>query len=166
MIILVAALVVGSGVAGAVVATSAHGVRPTTTDLLVRTTESTPLSATGGVQTVVEHVVLPPGRWVLYGDDSLVNFAASDYTRCTLFEGSTALSGHATMVGDPTAAGALGPAAFVATLSVVDAVSLRTPTEVSVDCEHDHTDGAAPYVDADATLWAHRSSGLQQMVVK
>ena len=39
-------------------------------------------------------------------------------------------------------------------------MSLSAPTTVTILCEHDTSNGAIPYIDSSADLWAHRSSNL------
>ena len=45
-------------------------------------------------------------------------------------------------------------------MSETAAVSLSAPTKVTVFCEHDISNGASPYNDPNADLWAHRSGNL------
>ena len=145
------------------IAYAATSIGSRTSDALIKTTSSTNLSSTGGVYTVIETLTLPPGKWVLQADNTMVNFGPSDYTRCVLFSGSTGLNGHASMVGDPNASGAQGPGVYVATLSETSSVKLSATTKVGVQCGHDNTNGSTPYIDSDATLWAHRAKSLVQL---
>ena len=140
----------------------ASSVTSTTSDAVIKTTASTNLSSFGGVQTVVESLKLPKGSWVLHADNTIVNYGPSDYARCTLFSGATNSTAHAAMVGDGAQSGNQGPGTTVATLSETDSVTLTSGTVVSVQCEHDISNGAVPYVDGDATLWAHRATSLVQ----
>jgi len=39
-------------------------------------------------------------------------------------------------------------------------VSLSAPTTVTITCSHQDTNGATPYINSNADLWAHRSSNL------
>jgi len=39
-------------------------------------------------------------------------------------------------------------------------VSAHTRTTVTITCSHQDTNGATPYVNSNADLWAHRSSSL------
>lgn len=119
------------------------------------------ISATGGVETPIMTLSLPAGKWVLHADQTMVNFGPSDYGGCSI--GDTAnnnLNTHRTIVGNPTAPSAMGPASFVTVLSETAAVSLSAPSRVTVLCEHDDSNGATPSIDSNADLWAHRSSNL------
>jgi hypothetical protein len=149
-------LLVGA-TAGATYAVQAEsGVTSSTSDALVTTTASTNLSASGGVSTVVESMKVPKGTWVLHADNTVVNFANSDYTRCALVSGTTSLNAHATMVGGSGGAGSV----VLATLSETASVTLTSGTIISVQCSHDSTNGATPYVDTGAVLWAHRGTSV------
>lgn len=119
------------------------------------------ISTTGGVQTTIMTLKLPAGKWILHADQTMVNFGPSDYGGCSI--GDTAnsnLNTHRTIVGDPNATGASGPASFVTVLSETAAVSLSASSTVTVACEHDDSNGATPSIDPNADLWAHRSSHL------
>lgn len=119
------------------------------------------ISTTGGVETPIMTLRLPAGKWVLQADQTMVNFGPSDYSGCTIADTvNSDLNAHGAMVGDPNAVGALGPAAFVATMSETAAVSLSAPTTVTITCSHQNTNGATPYINSNADLWAHRSSNL------
>jgi hypothetical protein len=120
------------------------------------------VSTTGGVETPIMTLELPAGKWVLHADQTMVNFGPSDFGGCSI--GDTAnnnLNTHRTMVGDPNTSGAQGPASFVTVLSETAAVSLSAPTTVTVFCEHDAANGATPYIDSNADLWAHLSAKLR-----
>ena len=39
-------------------------------------------------------------------------------------------------------------------------MSLSAPTTVTITCSHQDTNGATPYINSNADLWAHRSSNL------
>lgn len=119
------------------------------------------ISTTGGVATPIMTLKLPAGKWVLHADQTMVNFGPSDYSGCTIADTSSSdLNAHGTMVGDPNAAGAEGPASFMATLSETAAVSLSAPATVTITCSHQDSNGATPYINSNADLWAHRSSNL------
>jgi len=130
-------------------------------DYWEQTNHNINLSATGGVSTPIMTLKLPAGKWVLHADQTMVNFGPSDYAGCEI--GDTAnsdLNAHNNIVGDPNATGAQGPAPFVDTLSETAAVSLSAPTTVTITCSHQNTNGATPYINSNADLWAHRSSNL------
>jgi len=133
----------------------------TVQDYWEQTNHNINLSATGGVSTPIMTLKLPAGKWVLHADQTMVNFGPSDYAGCEI--GDTAnsdLNAHNNIVGDPNATGAQGPASFVDTLSETAAVSLSAPTTVTITCGHNDTNGATPYINSNADLWAHRSSNL------
>jgi hypothetical protein len=120
------------------------------------------ISTTGGVETPIMTLKLPAGNWVLHADQTMVNFGPSDYAGCTIADTSNSdLNAHGSMVGDPNAAGAQGPAAFMGSLSETTAVSLSAPTTVTITCSHQNTNGATPYINSNADLWAHRSANLR-----
>ena len=162
----VAATVGASAPAWATTATSqaATAKAATTTtvqDYWEQTHHNINISATGGAETPIMTLALPAGHWVLHADQTMVNFGPSDYAGCTIGDTSnSSLNTHRTMVGDPNASGGQGPASFVTVLSETAAVSLSAPTTVTILCEHDTSNGAIPYIDSSADLWAHRSSNL------
>jgi hypothetical protein len=130
-------------------------------DYWEQTNHNINLSTTGGVSTPIMTLKLAAGKWVLHADQTMVNFGPSDYAGCEI--GDTAnsdLNAHNNIVGDPNATGAQGPASFVDTLSETAAVSLSAPTTVTITCGHNNTNGATPYINSNADLWAHRSSNL------
>ena len=51
----------------------------------------------------------------------------------------------------------------MATMSETGSVTLASGTVVSVQCEHDDTNGSVPYIDGDAVRWAHRATSLVQL---
>jgi hypothetical protein len=146
------------------IAYASGAISSTTTDATIMTTANTNLSPVGGLNTVIESLTLPAGKWIVHADNTMVNFGPSDYTRCGLFRGTTALpGGHASMVGDPNAFGAQGPGVYVATVSETNGIVLSVPTKVSLGCGHDTSNGSTPYIDAGATMWAHRATSLVQL---
>jgi hypothetical protein len=119
------------------------------------------ISTTGGVETPIMTLNLPAGKWVLHADQTMVNWGPSDYGGCSIGDSTNSnLNTHRTIVGDPNATGAMGPAPFLTVVSETAAVSLKAPTTVTVLCEHDNSNGATPSIDSNADLWAHRSSNL------
>jgi hypothetical protein len=133
------------------------------TDTIATTTTAVHLGATGGVLTTVATLNLPPGAYVLRGSGDLVNFGPSDYTRCQLFAASTHIAGVSTLVGNPDASGAWGAAGILSPFSLVGGVVNPGPGSIvaTLRCSHDHSNGATPYIDPDATLWAHKTRGLK-----
>jgi hypothetical protein len=130
-------------------------------DYWEQTNQTINITATGGAETPIMTLALPAGHWVLHADQTMVNFGPSDYAGCSIGDtANTNLNTHRTMVGDPNATGSQGPASYVTVLSETAAVSLSAPTTVTVLCEHDTSNGAIPYIDSNADLWAHRSANL------
>jgi hypothetical protein len=133
----------------------------TVQDYWEQTNHNINISTTGGVGTPIMTLNLPTGKWVLHADQTMVNFGPSDYSGCSISDTTSSnLNAHRTIVGDPNAADAMGPASFVTVLSETAAVSLKAPTTVTIRCEHDDSNGATPSIDSNADLWAHRSSNL------
>jgi hypothetical protein len=147
----------------AVAVETSSSVNSSTSDAVVKTTAGTNLSATGRQFTVIESFKLPKGSWVLHADQTTVNFGPSDYVRCVIANGATSLDGHSSLVGDGTQSDNNGPGTFASTMSETGSVTLTSGSEISVQCEHDHSNGSVPSVDPDAALWAHRATGLVQL---
>jgi len=145
---------------GAVAAATVATVASTTKDVVVSSTSNKSLGTTGGTRTVIASAAFPAGSWVLTLHATMVNFGPSDYGRCELYQGATAIAGATATVGDPAQAGNRGPASLVSTLSLAYGVTLAAPTTMSVQCSHDSTNGSTPYVDASASLVAHKSPAL------
>lgn len=132
----------------------------TSQDVVRQTSSGVLLSTTGGVPTTVISETVPAGSWVLSANATLVSWEPSDYTRCTLYAGETAVGGATTMIGNATTGA--GSGVYAATISTQGAFSSTGQTTVSLRCGHDTTRTRAPYVDPQATLWLHRSDGLGQ----
>jgi hypothetical protein len=162
----VAAVVAASALAPATAATGGAvpakaRIATTVSDYWEQTHSSVSIGSTGGTETPIMTLALPAGHWVLHADQTMVNFGPSDYAGCSIGDTSNNnLNTHRTMVGNPSATGGQGPASFVTVLSETAAVSLSAPTTITVLCEHDHSNGATPYIDPNADLWAHRSANL------
>ena len=64
-------------------------------------------------------------------------------------------------MGDPSASGAIAPAGLLSPFALASSVVNRTTTTVwaALRCWHDTTNGAAPYIDGDASPWAHKAGG-------
>ncbi|WP_424886831.1 hypothetical protein [Streptomyces sp. XH2] len=132
----------------------------TSQDVVRQTSSGVLLSITGGVPTTVISETVPAGSWVLSSNATLVSWEPSDYTRCTLYAGETAVGGATSMIGN--ASTGAGSGVYAATVSAQGAFSSTGPTTVSLRCGHDTNRNRAPYVDPGATLWLHRSDGLGQ----
>ena len=127
---------------------------------------NTNLSTTGGPMTPVVRVKLPTApagtRFVLTAQGDLVNFGPSDYTRCSLVVNGTQVAAVSTIVGDPSASGSEGPAAFLSPFALTGGVDVPASGGTAVlECWHDDTNGATPYVDIGASVWAHRTESLK-----
>lgn len=154
---------------GYVIAVAAGSVTASATDTIVASTASTTLSTTGGVETTILTLTLPGSatisrHYVLTASGDVVNFGPSDYTRCQIFVNSTQIAAVSMIVGDPSALGALGPAGFLSTFAEVGGVTIPAGTAsetATLQCEHDFSDGATPYVDPGASLTSHRTSSLK-----
>jgi hypothetical protein len=153
-----------TGLVGGGIAYAATASTPTAskTDTIVTTASNESLSATGQVKTTIASLNLPPGAYVLHASGDLVNFGPSDFTRCGIFVAGTNVAGVSTLVGNPSASGAQGAAGLLSSFALVGgAVNATTSNQLAVlACEHDDTNGARPYVDSSATLWAHKTGGL------
>lgn len=142
------------------VTTATAAASTTVQDYWEQTNHNVNISATGGAETPIMTLALPAGKWVLHAEQTMVNFGPSDYAGCSITDTANGLNTHRTMVGDPNATGAQGPASYLTVLSETAAVSLTAATTVTIVCEHDTSNGAIPYIDSNADLWAHRSSNL------
>ncbi|MFI1801157.1 hypothetical protein ACH427_27935 [Streptomyces sp. NPDC020379] len=132
----------------------------TAQDIVRQTSSAVTLSTSGGVATTLASVTVDAGSYVLAGNATLVYWGSSDYSRCTLYAGETALGGAATVVGNPAGAGSAGTGVYAATVAVHGAVSATSPTTVSLRCQHDSNRDSAPYVDPTATLWVHNTGSF------
>lgn len=160
-----AAVAAAALIAGTAYAASTS-VTASSTDNVVTRSSGTSLSTSGGTLTPVITVQLPAAtsatHYVFAAQGDLVNFGPSDFTRCILMVAGTQVAGVSTMVGDPTASGEQGPSAILSPFSVTGAANVPAAGGTAVlECSHDNTNGAAPYVDAGASLWAHRTTSLK-----
>lgn len=163
-LVLAAGIVAASGY---VIAVAASSVTASATDTIVQSTANTNLSTTGGVETTILTLTLPGSAtsrdYVLTASGDVVNFGPSDYTRCQIFVNTTQIAAVAMIVGDPSATGARGPAGFLSTFAEVGGVTIPAGTAsetATLQCEHDTSNGATPYVDAGASLTSHRTKSL------
>ena len=145
--------------AGALAATSAPTAN--TTDTLVRSSTNRPLPQTGAAKTTVLALHLPAGKWVLSSTGDFVGYGVTDYTRCWLRVGTTAVAGVTAVVG-ASAAGGVGAGSITVPFALEGGVSLSSTSSVVLTCWHDNNRASAPYVDAGATLWAHKTSSLSK----
>ena len=158
-VVAVVALIAGTAYAASTAVTTSS------TDTVVTTKSNTNLATTGGTTTPILTLKFPATyggtHYVLAAQGDLVNFGPSDYTRCNLLVNGAQVAAVSTIVGDPTASGTWGPAAFLSTFSLTGGANVPAAGGTGVlQCWHDSTDGATPYVDANASLWAHRTTSL------
>jgi hypothetical protein len=131
------------------------------TDVVRKSTQNTPLRRAAGTNRVILSVALPAASWVVSADVSAVNFGPSDYVRCGIYRNANGLNGSTATVGDPNAPGARAPAPFVATINTTAAIRSSSAFTASLRCQHDFDTPqghGAPYIDADAVLWAHKAA--------
>jgi hypothetical protein len=99
---------------------------------------------------------------VITAQGDLVNFGPSDYTRCQVLVNGTQISSVSTTVGDPNPSSSVGAAGLVVPFSLTGAVNAPATGGTAVlQCWHDFSNGAAPYVDGNASIWAHRTGSLK-----
>jgi hypothetical protein len=159
----IAAVAIAALTAGGAYAASTT-VSATSTDSVVTKTSNTNLSAKGGIWTPIIAVQLPaassPTHYVLSAHGDLVNFGPSDYVRCQIAVNGAQAAAVATIVGDPSRAGGLGPAPFVSPYSLTGGADVPATGGTAVmECEHNRTNASTPYAEL-TSLWAHRTNSL------
>jgi hypothetical protein len=163
---LIAALAITAPIAGTAYATATSAVTTSSSDTVVSLRSNTNLSKAGTVQTRILTVKFPAWatgtRYVLAAAGDLVNFGPSDYVRCGLVVNGRTVAGVAAMVGDRRLAGSRGPGGYVVPFSLYAGANIPAGGGTgALKCNHDTANGATPYVDAGATLWAHRTGSLK-----
>jgi hypothetical protein len=99
---------------------------------------------------------------VVSASASLVNFGASDYTRCQLALNGNPIVGSTGMVGDGSK-GTNGDGALVMPFALNGAAVVgASGGTLSLRCSHD-TSGLTPSVDPGATLAVHHSASLKRV---
>jgi len=146
-------------------ATTQPSVTAAGSDTVVTTTHNINLSTTGGQETPIITVTFPtastPEHYVIAAQGDLVNFGPSDYTRCELVVGTSTIANVSTIVGSPTAKGSMGPAGYLSPFALTGGATVPASGGTAMlECDHDNTDGATPYVDSDASVWAHNAASL------
>lgn len=153
---LVAAVMVSTRAPTAVRVATAASVAPNvaTAKVVSAQTSASFNMPTPGV-TVVQSIVLGPGAWSVIAKAVAVNFSASDFVRCSLFDAtnSASLDGATYTVGSDTTKG--GVITNLATLAVVTG----TTTKVEQLCGHDGAAGNSSYLDAEASLVGFLAQG-------
>ena len=161
-------LIAGTTFAAAILSGGAYAIA-SAIDTVVTSTANTNLSTTGGVPTTILSLTLPGSStnsvsYVLSSYGDLVNFGQSDYTRCAIRVNGNLTAAVATLVGDPSTSGNEGPAGFLSTFALAGGVTIHAGTaseSAILECAHDNTNGATPYVDQSASLVAHRAASLK-----
>ena len=97
----------------------------------------------------------------MHASGDLVNYGPSDYTRCQIWVSTTPIAGVSTLVGEPSQPGAIGPAGLLSPFALVGGTSNATRVSAALCCEHDDSNGAYPYVDGAASMWAHKTNGFK-----
>jgi hypothetical protein len=156
-----AAVVLCAGTAYA----ASTAVTTSATDTVVTTSHSVALSPTGNATTPIATLTFPktsaPTDYVLTAQGDAVNFGPSDYTRCALVVNGTQIGQVNTIIGAPADSGAEGAAGLVSPFSLARGVSVPAAGGTGIlQCWHDKTNGATPYVDPGASVWAHRTTSL------
>jgi hypothetical protein len=123
------------------------------------------LSPSGGAYTSILTVRLPGSsegtQYVFAAQGDLVNFGASDYTRCQIVVNGTQIAAVSTMVGSPSASGNRGPASYLSPFSLTGGAKVpASGSTATLRCWHDTTNGATPYVDSNTSIWAHEAGFL------
>jgi hypothetical protein len=115
-----------------------------------RTTAAVNFPPTGGQWTIVLHVTIPAGVWILHAKATPVSFAnISDYVRCQLRINTQQLDASTTQIGGVPAA------ATVVTQAAVETTVTRI---VVFECEHDYGI-PGEYLDPGASLLVVRAPG-------
>jgi hypothetical protein len=107
------------------------------------------LGSAGGVDKDIATLSgLPAGEYLVSSNVSAVNFHTPDFFRCGLRIGGT---GHP---GSTTWAGNQNP---VSQITATTAVSLTSPSDVTLHCSHDGNLSGSPYLE-DVRIYAIRTS--------
>jgi hypothetical protein len=158
--------VVVAAFAGGTAYAASHAVSAAGTDTVVSSTAGTFLSPNAGTTTPVLTLTLPTStngsHYVITAQGNFVNFGPSDYTRCQVLVNGTQISSVSATVGDFNQSGNVGPAGLVVPFSLTGAVNAPAAGGTAVlQCWHDHANGAAPYIDGNASMWAHKTGSLK-----
>jgi hypothetical protein len=136
------------------------GVSATRTDTVVTASTAHGLSPSGGVFTDVLTLNLPSGKYVIQANGNLVDWSASDYTRCHITVGSRQIASVNTVVGAGSVDGKDGPAAILSPFSLTGAIAIKAPRTATLQCEHDIDVTDPAYIDPGASMWAHKTDSL------
>jgi streptogramin lyase len=127
----------------------------------VTTSSNVDFNASAGPLVTVAGVHLDPGSYLLSANGDIANFAASDIARCYVYVGSTMVAQTATIAGSPTASGAVGPSGYVGGVALTAETTIPAyGGYTTLRCSHANSNGAAPYIDAGATLSVLKTSAI------
>lgn len=159
---IVLAGVAAASLTGGAAYASMTSITATATDTIAaHTSGGVFLSSTGGVNTPIVSMSLPQGHYVISANGNLVNFGPSDYTRCSIVVNGVQIAATSTVVGDSNQSGNVGPSDLLSTVALTGGVKVGSAgATATLQCEHDYTNGAAPYFDNAGDMWAHRTSSL------
>jgi len=151
-----AVLVIGMAAmaAGNTYAGSPPRVLPTTTDVLLTSTESIGLCPSPDVMTTILSVTLPPGNWLLTSTATLYIGSSFEPQFCHLLADDVEIAVVRRRIGVDSEVGML---------TLTGALQCSIETEVRLECWHERYE-EFPFVtsvDAGATIWAHKSEELQ-----
>src|SRR5689334_15858853 len=125
-----------------------------TTDTVVELLNNTPLPSNGATWNTVLSLTLKgsttqPVKYVLSAYGDLVNFSsATDFARCRILVNTTQVAFVSTYVGIGAGSDQLSTFASAGGVTVPTGT---TSQNALLQCEHDNTNGATPYVDAFAS---------------
>jgi hypothetical protein len=162
----VAGILAATALIGGTAYAASTSVTASAIDTVVTLHANTSLSPTGGVNTPILTLTLPTStsgtHYVITAQGNFVNFGPSDYTRCAIVFRSTQISAVSATVGDPAQSGSVGAAGLAVPFSLTGGLNVPASGGTAVlRCSHDFTNGSQPYVDANASMWAHKTSSLK-----
>jgi hypothetical protein len=128
-------------------------ISPTTTDALLTSTESIGLCPLPDVMTTILSVTLPPGNWLLTGTATLQISSPFESQFCHLLADDVEIAVVRRRIG--------AGGSEVSTLTLTGALQCSIDTEVRLECWHERLEDSPTFVDAGATIWAHKSEELQ-----
>jgi hypothetical protein len=145
---------------------ASRSVTASATDTVVSLSANKSLSSRGATKTPILTLALPAStsgtRYVITGQGNFVNFGPSDFTRCQVIVNGTQISSVSATVGNPGQSRSVGPAGLVVPFSLTGGVKVPAGGGTAVlRCWHDSSNGATPYIDGNASMWAHRSLSLK-----
>jgi hypothetical protein len=142
------ALAAAAGVASAF---SRPDVTSTNTDAVRTTTINKNINVAANTPTTIVSVTLPAGAWVITADATTASPAGEgNILRCGVYRGTTRLD-----------VSSRNTSPFVGALSATAALKTTSAFVASLKCSQDDAVSGSPnYVDAGATLWAHKAASL------